>query len=206
MAHGKFLLVAGAMQNGEVTAMTNTGNPLRQRTWGKWFLIGVLGLVTLAVIIAMVIRSRTAGWDTKSVSVVWSEAYEYMKLENDDFKHDGFSLQYALQNNTDHDITIPESVTIMQQLTKGGVLVAYSKVAKLRAATFLPARQRAQLTVALLWGCGEYDITSNKLLKEEPPEACYARCFAGSDGLVLFDHANHLEISLPKPIFSKPKR
>jgi len=115
-------------------------------------------------------------------------------------------LNYALQNNTDHDITIPESVTIMQQLTKGGVLVAYSNVAKLDAPTFLPAHQRAQLSVALRWGCGEWDIRSKTILKEEAPEACYARCFADSDGLVLFDHANHLEISLPKPIFRQRKR
>ncbi len=167
--------------------------------------MGMLGLVTLAVIIAMVIKSRTAGWDTKSVSVVWSEAHESMTLENDYLKHDGFSLQYALQNNTDHDITIPQGVTIMQQLTKGGVLVEYSNVAKLHASTFLPAHQRAQLSVALQWDCTDFS-GKTPISKEEAPEACYARCFADSDGLVLFDHGNHLEVSLPKPIFSQPKR
>src|SRR5437667_9597204 len=132
--------------------MTNTNNTLRQRSWGKWYLMGMLGLVTLAVIIAMVIKSRTAGWDTKSVSVIWSEAQESLKLQNDEFQHEGFVLDYALQNNTDHDITIPEGVTIMQQLTNGGVLVDYSFVAKLRAATFLPARHPAKLLFALNWG------------------------------------------------------
>jgi hypothetical protein len=134
--------------NGEGTGMSNISGPQRQKSWGKWFLIGMVGLVTLAVIIATVIHSRTAGWDTKSVSVVWSNAHETAKLENNEFRHGGFSLQYALQNNTDHDITIPQSVTIMRQLTKGGVLADYSHVAKLHAPTFLPSRQRAQLSVA----------------------------------------------------------
>src|SRR5262245_26548921 len=138
----------------------------------KWFLMGMLGLVTLAVIISVVIKSRSAGWDTKSVSVVSSEAVAVGTIENGEAKPDGFSLQYALQNNTDHDITIPESVTMMQQRTKGGVLVAYSDVAKLRTATFLPARQRAQLSVHLRWGCEEWDATLTKVLKEEAPETC----------------------------------
>ena len=89
----------------------------------------------MAVIIAVVTRPRAVAWDTKSVSVVWSGAEEGVIPEgtvtvadgtsdgaHPGFKHDGFKLHYALQNNTDHDITIPQSVTIMQQLTKGGVL------------------------------------------------------------------------------------
>jgi hypothetical protein len=190
--------------NGEVTGITTTGNAWRQRRWWKWFLIGMF-LIMSAVVIVMMIRSRTAGWDIKSVSVVSSDVTEALKEENGDLIHSEFVLNYALQNNTDHDVTIPEHVTIMQHLTKGGVLVDYSNVAKLRAATFLPARQRAQLSLALHWGCGEWDFKTNKVVKQEPAEACYARCFAGSDGLVLFDHANHLEISLPKPIYQKPK-
>jgi hypothetical protein len=151
-------------------------------------------------------QGNVASWDTKSVSVVWSEAHDRLTEQNGEFRHAAFSLNYALQNNTDRDITIPESVTIMQRLTKGGVLVPYSNVAKLDASTFLPARQRAKLSVALGWGCGEWDVRMGKIVREEEPEACYARCFADSDGLVLFDHANHLEISLPKPIFSQSKR
>jgi hypothetical protein len=186
--------------------MTDTRSALPQKGRWKSLVIGVVGGVTLAVVVTAVIRFRTASWDAKSVSVVWSEAHERLTEQNGELRHDAFSLNYALQNNTDRDITIPESVTIMQRLTKGGVLVRYSNVAKLDASTFLPARQRAQLSVALQWGCGEWDFRMGKIVREEEPEACYARCFADSDGLVLFDHANHIEISLPKPIFAKPRR
>jgi len=152
-----------------------------------------------------VIKSKTAGWDSKSISVVWSEAHETLEIKNGEFRHAAFSLDYALQNNTGRDITIPESATIMNRLTNGGVLVAYSSVAKPYAGTFLPAHQRAQLSIGVQWGCGVSNI-DGKILEKEAAEACYTRCFADSDGLVLFDHTNHLEISLPKPIFQKPKR
>jgi hypothetical protein len=179
------------------------GEEQRLRAWGENL---KKGRVTVDDILGPPSLDEVTNWDTKSVSVVWSEAHEYAKEEKGELTHGGFVLDYALQNNTDHDVTIPARVTIMQQLTKGGVLNDYSNVAKLRAATFLPARQRAQLSVDVQWGCGEWDFSTNKLLKAEAPEACYARCFAGSDGFILFDHANHLEISLPKPIFPKPKR
>jgi hypothetical protein len=141
------------------------GNGLRQRTSKKWLIIAILGLVALALVTLIVTRGRTGNWDTKSVSVVRSEAHETFNLEKDEFKHGGFALYYALQNNTDYDITIPTNVTIMQ-LTKGEVLADYSWVAKMRSATFLPARQRAKLEIDLNWGCGDWDITGKKLLKD----------------------------------------
>jgi hypothetical protein len=176
----------------------------------------MLGVVTLAVIIAVVTRPRAVAWDTKSVSVVWSGAEEGIIPEGNrdgsdgtserahpGFKHDGFKLEYALQNNTDHDITIPQSVTIMKQLTKGGVLEP-SRLEKLVADVFLPARQRSKLTVETEWGCGDWDVKNpSTLLKAETLEDCYARALADSDALVLFDHSNHLEITLPKPILRK---
>jgi hypothetical protein len=185
--------------------MTDTGSALRQKSWRKWLVIGISGGVALAVVVAAVIRSRAVTWDTKSVSVVWSEAHETGSIKNGEVRHEGFSLEYALQNNTGRDITIPESATIMNRLTNGGVLVAYSSVAKPYAATFLPAHQRAQLSISIQWGCDVTDL-EGKILQKEDPEACFARCFADSDGLVLFDKDNHLEIMLPKPILAKPKR
>jgi hypothetical protein len=187
-----------------VHAMTNTGTAVRQKAWWKWLVIGISGGVAVAVVAAAVTRSRAA-WDTKSVSVVWSEAHETVSIKNGEFEHAGFSVEYALQNNTGRDIIIPESATIMERLTNGGVLVAYSNVAKPSATTFLPAHQRAQLSISILWGCGVSDL-NGKILQKEDPEPCFVRCFVDSDGLVLFDKDNRLEIMLPKPIFAKPKR
>jgi hypothetical protein len=173
----------------------------------KWLVIRIAaGVILAALVVAVVIRSIPVRWDTNSVSVVWSKANEFMDVKNGELIYAGFTLDYALQNNTGHDITIPENVTIMKRLTNGGVLKAYSDGAKPFAATFLPEHQRGQLSILLKWSCGEWDVKTHKLLHDEDSEVCYARAFAGSHGLVLFDHANHLEITLPKPLFPKPKR
>jgi hypothetical protein len=185
--------------------MTDTGSAPRQKAWRRGLVIGISGGVALAVVAAAIIRFRAVTWDMKSVSVVWSEAHNTASINNGEFRHAGFSLEYALQNNTGRDITIPETASIMNQLANGGVLVAYSDVAKLNAATFLPAHQRAQLSIEIRWGCDVRNL-DGKILQEEDPEACFVRCFADSAGLVLFDKDNHLEIMLPKPILAKPKR
>jgi hypothetical protein len=192
--------------------MTDTGSALRQMAWHKWLVIGVSGGVTLAIIVDLIMAavtwylSRPARWNTNAVSEIWSEAHEYVMQKDGEFRHGGFSLNYALQNNTGQDITIPVNAKIMQRLTNGGVLTAYSHVAKLDAATFLPAHQRAQLSVNMQYGCDTEDVETGKILEKGDPERCLARAFADSDGLVLFDYDNHLEIALSKPFLTKPKR
>jgi hypothetical protein len=57
----------------------------------------------------------------------------------------------------------------MQRLTNGGVLTAYSHVAKPYAATFLPAHQRAQLSVNMQYGCDTEDVETGKILEEGGP-------------------------------------
>jgi hypothetical protein len=184
--------------------MTDTSSALRQKTWGKWFLIGMLGLVALAVIIAVVIKSKTAAWDNKSLSVAWSQATEGSTMEKTgEVESNGLFLKYALQNNTGHDITIPESVTIMTRLTKGGVLDSSS--AKLNATTFVPAHDSALCMIYMEGVCDQRDFVTNKIVKTMNPQACYDQVFADSDGLVLFDHSNRIKITLPKPSFVKPK-
>ena len=69
--------------------------------------------------------------------------------ESKTFKQSGFDFEFAIQNNTGRDITIPAEVSIMKRIADGGVLADYSLVAKLRNPVFLPAKQRAQLTVSM---------------------------------------------------------
>jgi hypothetical protein len=190
---------------GTVQNMASPAKPPGQKVSWKSLAIGIsIGVVSTFFVVAAVKRSRPAMWDTKAVSVVWSEADNVAAIKNHEFTHVGFSLHYALQNSTDQDMTIPENATIMKRLTNGGVLVTDSSV-KPSAPTFLPARQRAQLSLNMQWGCGVSDM-EGKELEKEFPEPCFDRAFADSDGFVLFDYQNHLQIPLPKPILVKPKR
>jgi hypothetical protein len=185
------------------------GTALQHKPWHKWLVIGICGGVTLAVAVALIIfavtwySSRPAQRNSNAVSEVWNEAYEYMMPKEGELSHAGFRLNYALQNNTDQDITIPVNAKILKRLTNGGVLADYSNVAKLNAATFLRAHQRGQLSITIEWGCDKLDSKTGKTLATEDSERCFARAFADSNGLVMFDYANHVEIALSKPVFVK---
>ena len=67
--------------------------------------------------------------------MVWSEAGETFTITGRDMKHAGFSLVFALHNNTPRDITIPTDATIMKRLKKGKTLTEYSGV-KLNQSVF----------------------------------------------------------------------
>ena len=97
-------------------------------------------------------RDRSPAWNDKALVVVWSEAGETVQITGRDMKHAGFSLVFALQNNTTRDITIPTDAAIMKRLKKGRTLTEYSGV-KLGQSFFVPAHQSAQLSIWLDRGC-----------------------------------------------------
>jgi len=92
----------------------------------------------------------------------------------------------------------------MKRLKNGGVLVDYSS--KPTVVTFIPAHDRARISIPMVGGCDVTEATTGKIVETWDPETCYARQFADSDELVLFDHANHLKITLPRPTLAKSKR
>lgn len=168
-------------------------------------MIGASAGVTLTVLAALIFvgflwySSRPVPWNKSALSVVWSEAHETFDLNEKirDFKHAGFSLDFALQNNTKRDITIPADATIMKHLLRGGTL-AEETAAKPYRSYFVPAHERAMISVQLDYGCSDEDFATGAVHARDP-RVCFSEAFADSDGLVLFDHNNRIEVTLPKP-------
>jgi hypothetical protein len=172
--------------------------------WKKWVVIGVSGGATLAVVGAAIIgaviwfASRPPGWDRNALSVVWSKAetvYDFGGVK--EFRQTGYSLDFAIQNNTSHDVTLPETASIMRRLIDGGVIQDYSGAAKLYRAAFIPAGQRAEVSIKLDVGCTEED--AGGVVRDRDPGVCYEDTWAGADALVLFDQGGRLQVDLPKP-------
>lgn len=166
---------------------------------GKWwFITGAACGVALTVLIgAIATRARSSGWDEKALVVEWSEAGETFEITGSDMKHAGFSLVFALQNNTGKDITIPTDVTIMKRLTKGKTLTEYPGI-KLGQSFFVPSHQSAQLSLWLDRRCSSEDLATGTTSQRDP-RTCFNEEFADSDGLVIFDHQQRIQINLPKP-------
>lgn len=143
--------------------------------------------------------SRPVPWNRNALSIVWSEAYETFDLDpkTRQLKHADFWLNFALQNNTARDITIPEDATIMKRLLKGGAL-ADATAAKLHRSCFIPAYQRAEVSIQLAYACTEEDLKTGAV-RDRDSRVCFNEALADSDGLVLFDHINRIQVALPKP-------
>jgi hypothetical protein len=175
--------------------------------WKKWIVVGVSGGATLAVVSALIIggvvwfAARPPSWNTSAISVVLGKAepyYDFTSPNGKDFRQTGYLLEFALQNNTNRDVTLPETAIVMGRLTDGGVLVDYSTVAKRTKATWIAARQRAALYIDLEVGCTRTD--SDGVVHDRDLGVCYTETWAALDALVLFDHVNHLQVNLPKPV------
>ncbi|HXX24448.1 MAG TPA: hypothetical protein VEO19_14980 [Terriglobia bacterium] len=173
--------------------------------WKKWIVIGVSGGFTLAVLSALIVlgfirySSRPVPWNTGALSVVWSKAEETYQVNEKtrEFHLAGFSLEFALQNNTPWDIEIPADAAIMKHLLKGGTL-AEEAGARLEHPYFIPASQRAEVSIRLAYGCSDEDLTTGTVSYRDTP-VCFNDALGDSDGLVLLDHKNRIEVTLPKP-------
>jgi hypothetical protein len=145
----------------------------------------------------MIVRTRASQWNEKALVVVWSEAGETFTFTRDDVKHAGFLLTFGLQNDTNKDITVPTDVAIMKRLIRGHTLTEYAGV-KLNQPFFVPAHQRAELTIWLDRGCRIEDLATGGETQRDP-QICFNEEFADTDALVLFDHHERIQINLPKP-------
>src|SRR5207342_1045733 len=78
---------------------------------------------------------------------------------NNDLRHAGFSLKFALQNETNTDITIPTDAKVMRRI-EGGVLREQSSASIEQA--FVPAHQRSELSLRIEWSCEQFDERGGK--------------------------------------------
>jgi hypothetical protein len=176
-------------------------------SWKMWVVIGASGAATAVAIgvLAMnpVVRStaRPPDWNTSAVSIVSGKATTTYAVTADapagELRFAGYSLGFTVQNNTNRDITIPADATIMRRLYDGGALVDFSGFAKPFTAAFVPANQRAEIDITVDWNC--YRVDAHGVGHEGDPEACYRDMWSTGDPFELFDRANHLQVSLPKP-------
>jgi pimeloyl-ACP methyl ester carboxylesterase len=184
-------------------------------SWKKWILIGVSGGATVALAAALtrgLVVSPVASsvvlpaekppdWNTGTVSVDQGTAtitYEALPGRPAGTpRFSGYVFEFVVQNNTTRDITIPANAGIMRRLVAGGSLVDSSGFAKLRAAALVRANQRATLAVDVEWICLRTDGHGDA--HEADPATCYGDLWGGTDAWELFDAANHLQVSLPKP-------
>ena len=142
--------------------------------------------------------SRPRAWDRSAVTATALPATQRFTLGNQtppEFKQAGFVLRYALQNNTNRDITLPTSVAVMQRLSEGSALDALPGAA-IEEAVFIPADEAARLEILVDWSC---DIGVDGTLQARRPGECFDDLVEAMDGMVLFYENDRIQVELPKP-------
>lgn len=160
-----------------------------------------LGIALVGAIWGLVWYESDPGrLDDRALKVVASEAHETSRADQpgEPKAHSGFKLSFAVQNQSDGDITIPVESKIMKKLTGNKGFIPYSSVASVEKAQLIPAHQQAWLTIDLDIRCPNFTAeTANGEVKA--PETCFREALEDSDGFTLNDSRGGHKLILPKP-------
>ena len=172
--------------------------------WQKIFLRagGVAAGVTVALAgIGLSIywySTRPKSWDSKAILCVSANAgavYEY-NTETRAMKVSGFSLRFAVANNTGRDYTVPQNVKLFKRQAATEALEEFS--GKLEHAFSIPAHERAQVTIQTDYSCKVSDLDSGKESERDEP-TCFRDALGDVSGFVALDEDNKVRLDLPKP-------
>jgi hypothetical protein len=163
---------------------------LRPLAWG----VGC-GLAISLVMLAMYFyMQRPKGWDTRALRVRNAEAGAASLLDEQlAEKSTGTIFTVDLENTTGADITLPQTLTVMQSTKGTGSL--HGSLLTLDKEYFLPAHH----TVSI-W------LENNDLCAaKEDPRSCFDRYFKDQGEIVIFDTMRKYEIRIPMPAFTAPR-
>lgn len=128
------------------------------------------------------------GWNKKALRAGHVKAEPITRL-NEQFKDVGLGATFTadLENTTSADITVPQSVTVMQEDKHSHAL--HQSFLKLDRDVFIPSRHIVTISLTAS------DICSPK----NDPQGCFKSYFEDDDQIVLLDEVAKYEIRLPIP-------
>jgi len=111
-------------------------------------------------------------------------------------KTSGFSLRFALANNTGRDYTVPPNVKLFKRQAGTQALEEFN--GRLEHAFLIPAHERAQLTIQSDYSCGVSDMDGKHVSERDEP-TCFPDAFGDVSGFVALDESNRVRLDLRKP-------
>jgi hypothetical protein len=170
--------------------------------WKKWLVISgtaggtfglVFGLVFFGVIWHRGHSQAPKPWDANAMKANYVSA----QLRQVDRGNAALLLSYNVQNDTDFDFQLTDSVglVIMSRLRADGSLSSEEKI-KLSYPTFLPAHQRARMALEVLHSF-DWPPDSDPARQDKIKEFVNQR-LSGVQEFVLFDQSDRFQIEFPK--------
>jgi hypothetical protein len=136
---------------------------------------------------------RSQPWNSGAITAT----YLGTQLREIDAANASLQLSYKLQNNTDADYRLSDGpgLVVMSRMANDGSLNSQDDV-RLAYPTFLPARQRARITLNLRHRF-EWPANSDPALQDKL-KRFINQLLLGVDGFVLFDQGDRCQIELPR--------
>jgi hypothetical protein len=163
---------------------------IRSFAWGAG-----CGLVLVVVLAAVKLyEARPKTWDSRALSVKHAEAGAFVRLnEKLEEVSSGITFTVDVENTTTADVTLPRTLTIMEQ--KHGSHALHNSSLKLGADYFLPAHHVTAIS-----------LESDELCAaNHPPQQCFDRYFKGDEDFVIFDEPQKFEAVIPVPTLTLPR-
>jgi hypothetical protein len=162
---------------------------------------GIVAALGLTALRRYSVRPRP--WDSKSITCTSAQAVPTYELnpETNTMKLDGFSLSFALANNTGRDYTVPQNIKVYRRDPGSKALADFR--GKIEHAVLVPAHDRAELSVQLDYGCSNIDMSGHET--ERNAETCFHDAFADAVAFVALDEEKKIWVNLTKPTLSAPK-
>jgi len=161
----------------------------------KFFVFGMVFAAALAVaawpLYESVLR-KGMPWDPNAITAT----YQSTQLRQTGQGDATVFLAYELENNTNADYWLSDSprYVIMNRLESDGSLNSQDQP-RLSYSTFLPAHQRAQITLQIqrpfIWPADDDPDVANRLTE------FVAQRLSGVQAFVLFDQPDHFEVDFP---------
>jgi hypothetical protein len=163
---------------------------IRAFAWGVGF-----GLALLLVLLSVYsYTQRPKQWDTHGLRVKNAEARSLTRLSDKlEEVSVGTIFNVDLENTTGADITLPQTVRVMQATKQTGAL--HGSLLKLDNDYFIPAHHVVTVSLA------NDDLCPAKTDGKE----CLDRYFQEAAEIILFDEAPKYEIHIPIPSYTAPK-
>jgi len=150
--------------------------------------------IAVVVLIVDVYWSAPKGWNTDVLRVKKVIAGPFFEWgENSEEKSTGTIFTVDLENTTDADINLPQSLTVMQAAKDTGAL--HGSLLKLGKEYFIPAHHVVSITLE------NSDLCAAKV----DPQVCFDSYFKDQSEIVVFDETHKTEIRIRMPSLTPPK-
>lgn len=163
--------------------------------WRRYLLIGAgcgISVVLMIAAIALLYSwdaSRPKQWDKTSIVLsgpVYFSQSDWLVVYPPEPRNT-VDIVFDLQNNTGTDYTLQKSVSVMGRIASTNALVDASDGLSTSQDYFIPAHDKVRVTFEATAACPN-DTTDWR--------TCIAENIKNAEALVLFDSANHIEITI----------